>query len=81
MEKAVILSGVRTPIGAFGGSMKAVPVYELGALVLNEAVKRAGIQPARSMRSLWANPTRMENAPTPPDMLSWLRVGLKRFPP
>jgi len=47
MEKAVILSGVRTPIGAFGGSLKAVPVYELGALVLNEAVKRAGIQPAQ----------------------------------
>lgn len=47
MEKVVILSGVRTPIGAFGGSMKAVPVHELGALVLNEAVKRAGIQPAQ----------------------------------
>jgi acetyl-CoA C-acetyltransferase len=47
MENVVILSGVRTPIGAFGGSMKAVPVYELGALVLNEAVKRAGIQPAQ----------------------------------
>ncbi|MGA3115384.1 MAG: thiolase family protein [Syntrophobacteraceae bacterium] len=47
MEKVVILSGVRTPIGAFGGSMKAVPVYELGALVLNEAVKRAGIQPVQ----------------------------------
>jgi len=47
MEKVVILSGVRTPIGAFGGSMKAVPVHELGALVLNEAVRRAGIEPAQ----------------------------------
>ncbi len=47
MEKVVILSGVRTPIGAFGGSMKAVPVYELGALVLNEAIKRSGLQPAQ----------------------------------
>lgn len=45
MENVVILSGVRTPIGAFGGSMKGVQVYELGALVLNEAVKRAGIKP------------------------------------
>ena len=43
MEKVVILSGVRTPIGAYGGTMRSVPVYELGALVLNEAVKRAGI--------------------------------------
>lgn len=45
MENVVILSGVRTPIGAFGGSMKAVPVYEFGALVLNEAVRRAGLEP------------------------------------
>ncbi len=45
MEKAVILSGVRTPIGAYGGSMKSVPVYQLGALVLSEAVIRAGITP------------------------------------
>ena len=81
MERVVVISGVRTPIGAFGGSMKAVPVHELGALVLNEAVKRAGIHPPRSMRSLWANPTRMENAPTRQDSLSWLRVGLKRSPP
>lgn len=47
MENVVILSGVRTPIGAFGGSMRSVPVYRLGALVLNEAVRRAGIQPAQ----------------------------------
>jgi acetyl-CoA C-acetyltransferase len=44
MEKVVILSGVRTPIGAYGGTMRSVPVYELGALVLNEAIKRAGIE-------------------------------------
>ncbi len=45
MEKVVILSGVRTPIGAYGGTMKSIPVYELGALVLGEVVKRAGIDP------------------------------------
>ncbi len=45
MEKVVILSAVRTPIGSFGGSLKNVPVYELGALVLNEVVKKAGIKP------------------------------------
>ena len=44
MEKVVILAGVRTPIGAFGGSLKNVPVYELGALVLNAALKKAGIE-------------------------------------
>ncbi|MBN1473454.1 MAG: thiolase family protein [Syntrophaceae bacterium] len=46
MENVVILSCVRTPIGAYGGSLKDVPVYKLGAVVLQEAVKRVGLDPA-----------------------------------
>lgn len=46
MENVVILSCVRTPIGAYGGSLKDVLVYKLGAAVLQEAVKRAKIDPA-----------------------------------
>jgi len=46
MEDVVILSCVRTPIGAYGGAMKNIPVYGLGSLVLNEAIKRAGIEAA-----------------------------------
>ncbi len=45
MENVVILSCVRTPIGAFGGSLRDVPVYRLGSLVLQEAVRRAGVDP------------------------------------
>ncbi len=45
MERVVIVSGVRTPIGRYGGSYKEIPVYRLASLVLNEAVKRAGIEP------------------------------------
>jgi acetyl-CoA C-acetyltransferase len=45
MENVVILSGVRTPIGAFGGSLRDVPVEKLGAVVLNEALNRAGLGP------------------------------------
>ncbi|HDR16417.1 MAG TPA: thiolase family protein [Desulfobacteraceae bacterium] len=45
MEQVVVLSGVRTPIGAFGGSLKDVPVEKMGAAVLNEALKRAGLDP------------------------------------
>jgi acetyl-CoA C-acetyltransferase len=41
----VVLSGVRTAIGDFGGSLKDKPPTELGAAVVREAVKRAGIQP------------------------------------
>ncbi len=45
MEDAVILSGVRTPIGAFLGSLSSVAAPQLGASAIREAVKRAGIEP------------------------------------
>lgn len=45
MEQVVIAGAVRTAIGVFGGTLKDVGDTELGALVVNEAVKRAGINP------------------------------------
>ena len=41
----VVLSGVRTAIGTYGGSLKDVPPTQLGAIVVREAVRRAGIEP------------------------------------
>lgn len=43
MREVVIVSAVRTPIGSFNGGLADVPAVELGALVIAEAVKRAGI--------------------------------------
>jgi acetyl-CoA C-acetyltransferase len=43
--EVVVLSGVRTAIGDFGGGLKDKPPTELGAAVVREAVKRAGIKP------------------------------------
>ena len=43
MKEVVIVSGVRTPIGAFNGSLGNIPATKLGALVIEEAVRRAGI--------------------------------------
>lgn len=43
--KSVILSAVRTPIGAFMGSLSPLKAPELGAIVIKEAVNRAGIKP------------------------------------
>jgi len=48
MTDVVIVSGARTPVGAFGGSLKSVPVVELGALVLRETLKRVGVRPVAS---------------------------------
>jgi len=43
MKKAVIVSAVRTPLGSFGGSLSKIGATDLGAHVIKEAVKRAGI--------------------------------------
>ena len=42
-DDIVIVSGARTPIAKFGGSLKTVSAIDLGALVVSEAVRRAGI--------------------------------------
>ncbi|REG58442.1 acetyl-CoA C-acetyltransferase [Paraburkholderia sp. BL6669N2] len=47
MKRAAIVSPVRTPVGTFGGSLRSVPVEELGALVTKEILKRSGLDPAR----------------------------------
>ncbi|MTI59602.1 MAG: acetyl-CoA C-acetyltransferase [Firmicutes bacterium] len=45
MREVVIVSAVRTAIGSFGGSLKDIEVTELGALVIQESLKRAGLDP------------------------------------
>lgn len=46
-REVVLVSGVRTAIGDFGGALKDVPPTELAAQVIREGVKRAGIDPAQ----------------------------------
>ena len=43
MEEAVIVSAVRTPVGTLGGIFVEVPATTLGAIVVEEAIRRAGI--------------------------------------
>lgn len=45
MKDVVIVSGVRTPVGTFGGSLKTTPVVQLGALVLKETLKKVSLRP------------------------------------
>ena len=46
-KDVVVVSGVRLPVGSFGGSLKTVSAIDMGAMVVKEAVKRAGIEPAQ----------------------------------
>jgi acetyl-CoA C-acetyltransferase len=47
MKRAAIVSPLRTPVGAFGGALKGVPVEELGATVARAVVERTGLDPSR----------------------------------
>jgi acetyl-CoA C-acetyltransferase len=45
IREAVIIGAVRTPVGKFLGSLKGFKATELGAIVVRESVKRAGLNP------------------------------------
>lgn len=45
MKDVVIVTGARTAVGSFGGSLKDVKAVDLGALVIKETLKRAGLRP------------------------------------
>ena len=45
LNEAVIISAARTPVGKFLGSLKGFSATQLGAIVVRESVKRAGVKP------------------------------------
>src|SRR5687768_6247648 len=55
MQDAVIVSAVRTPTGKFLGGLRDLAAPELGALVVREAVRRAGIDPASVEECIMGN--------------------------
>ena len=55
MERAVILSAVRTPIGRFMGGLSPLSATELGAKVVAEVVRLAGIEPNQIDEAIMGN--------------------------
>ena len=53
--EVVVVSGVRTAIGDYGGGLKDKPPTELAAAVVREVVKRAGIQPEEVEHEVFGN--------------------------
>jgi acetyl-CoA C-acetyltransferase len=51
----VVLSGVRTAVGKYGGSLKDMPPADLGAAVVREAVSRSGVDPADVGHTVFGN--------------------------
>jgi len=61
MKNVVIVSGCRTAVGSFGGSLKDVPVVELGALVMRQTLERVGLRPAVPADHSHTIPTQLAN--------------------
>ena len=60
-KEVVVVSGARTAIGAFGGSLKNIPVVELGAAAIKEALKRTGLRPKSSEELLGYGPDALKS--------------------
>ena len=60
MREVVVVSGVRTAIGTFGGSLKSVPVVPLGSLVIKEVLKRVKSKPVSSEKLLSYAPEKLK---------------------
>lgn len=45
LKEVVIVAGARTAVGSYGGSLKDMSATDMGAIVVSEAIKRAGIDP------------------------------------
>ncbi len=61
MKEVVIVSGARTAIGTFGGGLKDVPVTELGAVVMKDALKRANLKPVTDNGMMTAAPDKLKD--------------------
>jgi len=55
LREVVIVSAVRTPIGAYGGSFKDVPAVKLGTVVVKEVLARAGVEPGMVDEVIFGN--------------------------
>lgn len=61
MNEVVIVSGSRTAVGAFGGSLKATPVVNLGAVVMRETLRKVGLRPVAGPDLLAVAPAKLKD--------------------
>ncbi|AFV00961.1 acetyl-CoA C-acyltransferase family protein [Simiduia agarivorans] len=80
-REVVVLSGVRTAIGTFGGSLKDVPPTDLAGLVVAEAVKRAGVAPASVGHCVIGNVTHSDRRDMYMSRVAALKGGLPETTP
>ena len=60
MREAVIVSGARTAVGNFQGSLKEIPASQLGAICIRETLKRAGLRPKANEDQVYFAPDKLK---------------------
>ncbi|MDD2463969.1 MAG: thiolase family protein [Desulfobulbus sp.] len=61
MNEVVIVSGSRTAVGGFGGSLKNTPVVTLGATVMHETLRKVGLRPVASAEMQAVTPEKLKD--------------------
>src|ERR1700721_1524908 len=74
LQAAYILSGVRTPIGKFGGSLASLTAADMGVVAAKAAMERAGIQPEQVEETIFGNARQAGGGPNPARQFS-IRSG------
>ncbi|HXO32176.1 MAG TPA: acetyl-CoA C-acetyltransferase [Candidatus Acidoferrales bacterium] len=75
MQAVYILSGVRTPIGKFGGSLASLTAVDMGVVAAKAAMERAGIQPGQVEETIFGNARQAGGGPNPARQIS-IRSGV-----
>jgi len=77
LSDIVVISGVRTPMGRFGGTLKDVPSFDLGATAIKEALRRAGISGGDVSEVIYGSCRQAGNGPNPSRTAS-VRAGIPK---
>jgi len=75
LSDIVVISAVRTPMGRFGGTLKDVPSFDLGATAIKEALRRAGISGGDVSEVIYGSCRQAGNGPNPSRTAS-IRAGI-----
>jgi acetyl-CoA C-acetyltransferase len=75
LQAVYILSGVRTPIGKFGGALASLTAADMGVVAARAAMKRAGIRPEQVEESIFGNARQAGGGPNPARQIS-VRSGV-----
>ncbi|MBU1181276.1 MAG: acetyl-CoA C-acyltransferase, partial [Proteobacteria bacterium] len=75
LSDIVVIGAVRTPMGRFGGTLKDVPSFDLGATAIKEALRRAGITGKDVSEVIYGSCRQAGNGPNPSRTAS-VRAGI-----